>query len=65
MILTMPHPIAGEFKTTGLAVKLGSTPGRISRPPLAGEHTSAVLRAFGYSDSEIESMKARKIIAIA
>ncbi len=44
MLVELPHPELGTFKTTGLPVKLSATPGAILRsPPLHGEHTDEVL----------------------
>ena len=63
MLQKMPHPVLGEFLTTGLAVKLGETPGKISRPPLAGEHTDEVLRAHGYSADDLAKLRAEGAIA--
>lgn len=62
MLLRLTHPVRGEIKTTGLGVKLGATPGRVSRPPLLGEHTAAVLEAAGFSAGEIERLRAAKTI---
>jgi crotonobetainyl-CoA:carnitine CoA-transferase CaiB-like acyl-CoA transferase len=63
MLVEMPHPELGTFKTTGLPVKLSSTPGRIARrPPLHGEHTEEVLRACGLSASEIERLREDAVI---
>jgi crotonobetainyl-CoA:carnitine CoA-transferase CaiB-like acyl-CoA transferase len=63
MLLRMPHPVIGEFLTTGLAVKLSETPGAITRPPLPGEHTDQVLMAHGYRADEIARLRADAIVA--
>jgi len=63
MLLKMPHPVLGEFQTTGLAVKLGDTPGKITRPPLVGEHTDEVLLAHGYSADDLARLRAEGAIA--
>jgi crotonobetainyl-CoA:carnitine CoA-transferase CaiB-like acyl-CoA transferase len=63
MLLRMPHPELGEYLTTGLAVKLESTPGRITRPPLAGEHTDEVLAAHGYTPADLKRLRASGTIA--
>jgi crotonobetainyl-CoA:carnitine CoA-transferase CaiB-like acyl-CoA transferase len=57
MLLRMPHPVRGEFLTTGLAVKLSDTPGRVSRPPLVGEHTAEVLAARGFTPEELNRLR--------
>ena len=59
----MPHPVLGEFLTTGLAVKLAATPGRVTRPPLAGEHTDEVLLAHGYSTDDLARLRGEGAIA--
>jgi formyl-CoA transferase/CoA:oxalate CoA-transferase len=63
MLLQMPHPTRGTYQTTGLAVKLEHTPGRIARPPLAGEHTDEVLREFGFAPDEIARLRESKVVA--
>jgi formyl-CoA transferase/CoA:oxalate CoA-transferase len=63
MLVEVPHPVVGTFKTTGLPVKLSATPGAIARrPPLHGEHTDEVLSEGGFSESEIESLRSRSVI---
>ncbi len=64
MLQELPHPELGTFRTTGLPVKLSSTPGRIARrPPLHGEHTDEVLAAAGYSCDEIEALRRAEVIS--
>jgi crotonobetainyl-CoA:carnitine CoA-transferase CaiB-like acyl-CoA transferase len=63
MLLKMPHPVIGEFLTTGLAVKLADTPGRVTRPPLPGEHTDEVLLAHGYSADDLARLRGEGAIA--
>jgi CoA:oxalate CoA-transferase len=63
MLVELPHPEVGSFKTTGLPVKLSATPGRIERrPPLLGEHTDEVLRECGLEPDEIERLRAEQVI---
>ena len=63
MLLKLPHPELGEYLTTGLAAKLESTPGKITRPPLVGEHTDEVLAEHGYSEEELKRLRASGVIA--
>ena len=62
MLVKMAHPGIGEFKTTGLGVKLSDTPGRITRPPLVGEHTEDVLLGSGFTEAEIAHLRSVKAI---
>ena len=58
MLVELPHPEVGTYRTTGLPVKLSRTPGRISRsPPLHGEHTEEVLLECGLSREEIAGLR--------
>jgi formyl-CoA transferase/CoA:oxalate CoA-transferase len=63
MLVELPHPEVGTFRTTGLPVKLSGTPGAITRrPPLLGEHTDEVLRELGLDDTEVRSLRAQGIV---
>ena len=63
MLVELPHPEMGTFKTTGLPIKLSETPGRIERrPPLHGEHTDEVLRECGLDAAEIASLREAGVI---
>jgi crotonobetainyl-CoA:carnitine CoA-transferase CaiB-like acyl-CoA transferase len=63
MLLKMPHPQLGEYLTTGLAAKLEATPGKVTRPPLVGEHTDEVLAAHGYSTEDLKKLRNSGVIA--
>ena len=63
MLLKLPHPELGEYLTTGLAAKLESTPGKIKRPPLVGEHTDEILAAHGYSPNDLKRLRTSGVIA--
>ncbi|HEY2664577.1 MAG TPA: CoA transferase, partial [Candidatus Binataceae bacterium] len=62
MLLKLPHPVLGQFMTTGLAAKLSATPGQVRRPPLMGEHTEELLALLGYGAAEIKELRAAKVI---
>jgi crotonobetainyl-CoA:carnitine CoA-transferase CaiB-like acyl-CoA transferase len=63
MLLKLPHPTLGEYLTTGLAAKLEMTPGRITRPPLVGEHTDEVLASHGYTAEDLKRLRDTGVIA--
>ncbi len=62
MILRLAHPVHGEIRTTGLAVKLSDTPGAIARPPLLGEHTDEFLKSYGYTAEDLARLRADGVI---
>jgi crotonobetainyl-CoA:carnitine CoA-transferase CaiB-like acyl-CoA transferase len=63
MLVELPHPEVGTFRTTGLPVKLSATPGAISRrPPLHGEHTHEVLEQAGLGPDEIAALSDAQVI---
>src|SRR6185436_8560437 len=63
MLVELPHPEVGTFRTTGLPVKLSRTPGAVERcPPRHGEHTDEVLHECGIDDAEIAALRAAKAL---
>ena len=63
MLVEMPHPVLGTYRTTGVPVKFGETPARIERrPPLLGEHTDEILSELGLSDSDLTRLRAHGTI---
>ncbi len=63
MLVELPHPQLGRFRTTGLPVKLSDTPGRIARrPPLHGEHTDEVLTECGLGPEEIRRLREAEVV---
>lgn len=63
MLVELPHPEVGTFRTTGLPVKLSATPGCIDRrPPLHGEHTEEVLSECGLAADEIARLREERVL---
>jgi formyl-CoA transferase/CoA:oxalate CoA-transferase len=63
LLVELPHPELGTFRTTGLPVRLSRTPGRIERrPPLHGEHSDEVLRECGLDPDEIASLREAGVV---
>ncbi|MEE9281992.1 MAG: CoA transferase [Myxococcota bacterium] len=63
MLVELPHPEVGTFRTTGLPVKLSESPGAIDRrPPLHGEHTDEVLGECGLAREEIARLRRDDVI---
>jgi crotonobetainyl-CoA:carnitine CoA-transferase CaiB-like acyl-CoA transferase len=59
MVVELDHPVEGRIRSLGIPVKLSETAGTIRRvPPGLGEHTDELLRAAGYSDTEIAELRA-------
>lgn len=61
-IVEVDHPVRGKYLTVGNPIKLSDSPTEVTRSPLLGEHTDEVLAQLGYSQSEIEQMRAEKVI---
>jgi len=63
MLLKAEHPKAGEIDLIGFPIKLSRTPCRVeSPPPCLGQHTQEILNRLGFSDSEIEELRAEEAI---
>jgi crotonobetainyl-CoA:carnitine CoA-transferase CaiB-like acyl-CoA transferase len=59
MVVEVNHSTLGSVKTLGAPVKFSETPGGVHRSaPIYGEHTDEVLREYGFSAAEIDSMDA-------
>lgn len=56
MLVDIAHPDLGQTKTLGLPIKFSRTPGRVQGvvSPRLGEHARDVLKAAGWSDSDID-----------
>ncbi|WP_321957283.1 formyl-CoA transferase [Paraburkholderia bannensis] len=57
-IVEVEHPVRGKYLTVGNPIKLSDSPTEVTRSPMLGEHTDEVLAEFGYSETEIRSLRA-------
>src|SRR5205809_1582398 len=66
MVVDLVHPEAGATRALGSPLHFSATPTRINRPaPRLGEHTREVLRESGYTDAEVDSFAAERVVEIA
>ena len=59
MIVTLPHPKAGNLRVLGVPVRLHATPGKaVTAPPLLGQHSERVLRTvLGVGKGEVARLR--------
>src|SRR3984893_5888772 len=66
MVVEVEHSTLGNVKTIGLPIKFSQTPGKVrSGAPRYGEHTSAILSAYGFGADEIAALREEGAIAVA
>lgn len=65
MLVEVEHPGCAEpVQIAGVPIKLSATPGAVRRrAPLLGEQTDEILLGMGLSQSQIESLRAARVIA--
>lgn len=57
------HPTAGKVRTVNPGARFSETPARMWRtPPKLGEHTEEVLRESGIDRTQVEELRAAKVI---
>ncbi|MGH8662918.1 MAG: CaiB/BaiF CoA transferase family protein [Burkholderiales bacterium] len=57
------HPVKGEFKIVGSPINVHETSKKIRRPtPDRGEHTDEILRGFGYTDAQLQELRAAGVL---
>jgi formyl-CoA transferase len=61
-VVEVDHPTRGKYLTVGNPIKLSDSPTEVTRSPLLGEHTDAVLTELGYGAAELASLRANKVI---
>jgi formyl-CoA transferase len=58
IIVDVPHPKRGSYKTVGCPLQMSDTKVEVKRSPLLGEHTDEILaKELGYSKADIEKMR--------
>jgi formyl-CoA transferase len=58
MILDVDYPTRGIYKTVGCPVKLSDSPAEVTRPPLLGEHSEALLGELcGVDPDEVKRLR--------
>ncbi len=64
MIVTLPHPKAGQVTVMGVPIRLHATPGRAAAaPPVLGQHTDRVLKSIvGLKPAEIARLRERGVV---
>lgn len=63
MLHTLPHPVAGDVRVTGVPVKLSDTPGSVrTAPPTLGQHTEAVLAELGYTHADVSRLREAGVV---
>ena len=63
-VIEVEHPTAGKVEMLALPVNFHGTPARYARPaPILGEHSFEVLREFGFSQAEIDSLTQSRAVA--
>lgn len=63
MIVEVPHPQRGSFKTVGSPLKLSDSMVDITASPLLGEHTAEVLeQVMGYGANEVHKLRQDGVI---
>jgi crotonobetainyl-CoA:carnitine CoA-transferase CaiB-like acyl-CoA transferase len=64
VVSEMEHPTAGKLRQVGQLMRFSDTPSVVQRPPFVrGQHTREIADWLGYSESEIEGLLERGIIA--
>ncbi len=61
-IVEVDYPGLGKIKLFNNPVKFSGFEVEVRRPPKLGEHTEEILRSLGFSDSEIEELRAGGVI---
>jgi formyl-CoA transferase len=61
-VVEVDHPTRGKYLSVGNPIKMSDSPTEVRRSPLLGEHTDEVLAEIGLGHSEIQALRAQKVI---
>ena len=61
-VVEVDHPVRGKYLTVGNPIKLSDSPTEVTRSPLLGEHTDEVLSQFGFTQAQIDALRAERVI---
>ena len=63
MILDIDYPTRGTYQTVGSPIKLSDSPVTVTRPPLLGEHTDALLGALcGVAAEDVQALREKGVV---
>src|SRR3954451_23779978 len=63
MIVDVDYPTRGTYQTVGCPVKLSDSPAVVTRPPLLGEHTDALLESLcGVEPDEAKRLRREGVV---
>ena len=61
-VVEVDHPVRGKYLSVGNPIKLSDSPTDVTRSPLLGEHTEEVLLQMGYTQAQLDDLRASKVI---
>jgi formyl-CoA transferase len=63
MIVDIDYPTRGTYQTVGCPIKLSDSPAEVTRPPLLGEHTDALLASLcGVAPDEVARLRKAGVV---
>jgi formyl-CoA transferase len=57
-VVEIDHPARGKYLSVGNPIKMSDSPTEVTRSPLLGEHTDAVLAQLGYAAADVARLRA-------